>query len=766
MNPRLPDAALAAEPIPPPDAPSSRAPRWTAAAALCAWFSVNLAMLAPDFRGAVLRGGRPATAAAALLLAVPSSLVLAAAGWAAFRLTRLRPIARRGLARNAALHAAAAVGFAVLNLGVRKAERLLLADPGPGFAAARDTGELAAVVLLYAVLATVAHAAEYARRYRERRLAELRLQASLARAELERASAELRVLTLQLTPHFLFNSLHAASALVRQSPADAERMVARLGDLLRHAGARAGTWEVPLDEEVSTLAAFLEVEEIRLGGRLRTEWEIEDAARAARVPHMLLQPLAENAVKHGLAGRASGGCVRVSARREGAWLELAVSDDGVGLHAAGAHAAPGLGVGTANTRARLAALYGDAHALEIVPAEDGGTRVSVRIPWHTAPLPAPALEPPAVDAPEAPGRTRRWMGRAAAAVLFALLWRNAYAAMLGMHVRPGRIVGNAEAALCGVLNAAVLTLLVATAARSARHAQAAGRREVARHAGAAVLLGAAAALEHGLCLVAWGTPAAVLARPDVLREMGRATLAGVGGFAAISLVAHALEYARRSRAGEAAGLRLQASLARAELRRTSAELRGVQMRVNPGFLFTALDAVASRVHHAPADAERMVVRLADLLRRAMSAPGQREVPLEEEIAALEPYLEVERIRRGGRLRVEWEMDDDALDALVPPTLLQPLVADALAAPGDGEARVTLAARRAGEMLEIEVRGHDASASMSADAVAETTERLARLYGPAAGVDGARGGIVVLRLPWHEEPWPAAAEDETIGAAKR
>src|SRR4051794_19851514 len=122
VSPRLPtDADPAAGPIQPPEAPSTRAPRWTAAAALIAWFAVNLAMLAPDFRGAVLRGGRAVTAATALLLAVPSSLVLAAAGWMAFRLTRLRPIARRGLARNLALHAAAAVGFAALNLLARKA---------------------------------------------------------------------------------------------------------------------------------------------------------------------------------------------------------------------------------------------------------------------------------------------------------------------------------------------------------------------------------------------------------------------------------------------------------------------------------------------------------------------------------------------------------------------------------------------------------------------------------------------------------------------
>ncbi|HSU17163.1 sensor histidine kinase [Longimicrobium sp.] len=764
MNPRAAASAASTEPISPPEAPSpARNSAWTAAAALGAWFAVNLAMLAPDFGGAVLRGGRHATPALALLLAVPSSLVLAAAGWAAFRLTRLHPVARRGLARSLALHASAALGFAALDVGVRKAERLLLADPGPGFAAARDAGELAAVVMLYAALAVAAHAVEYARRYRERRLAALRLQASLARAELERASAELRVLKLQLTPHFLFNSLHAASALVLHAPDDAGRMVARLADLLRHAAGRAGTWEVPLDEEVRTLAAFLEVEEIRLGGRLRVEWEIEGDARRAWVPHMVLQPLAENAVKHGLAGRPDGGCVRVSARRAGGWLELAVSDDGVGLEAAADHRAPGAGIGTANTRARLAQLYGDAQALEIAPAAGGGTRVSLRLPWHEAPMPAPALEAAPAETLDARDDRRFRVKRIAAAVLFLVLWRSAYAGMLGLAVRPHRIVGAAEAAVCGMLNAALLALLLFSAAVSARRAPAAGRRGVWRHVRAALGLSAAVALERNLCLVAWGSPAAVLASPAVLRAMATEAAAWAGAYAAVSLVSHALEYARRSRAGEAAGLRLQASLARAELQRTSAELRGLQMRVNPAFLFTALDAVASRVHHAPADAERMVVRLADLLRRAMAARGEREVPLEEEMRALEPFLEVERIRLRGRLRVEWEMEDDALDALIPPTLLQPLVADAVAAAGEGEARVTLSARRCGEMLEIGVRGGDPSTDPSGgDAAGEIRDRLSQFYG-GDEVEVVRGDGIVIRLPWHEEPWPAttAARTEAV-----
>lgn len=726
--------------------------------ALGAWMVFCVLTVSPDFRGAVLRGARPVTPALGVLLALPSSLVLAAAAWAAFRLARRFPVAGRAWPRGVAVHAAAAVAFALLNTLVRRLTRLLLENPGPGFAAVWDARELRAVIILYGALALAANAVEYGRRYRERQLAELRLQASLARAELDRASAELRVLKLQLNPHFLFNSLHAVSALVHGAPDAAERMVLRLGDLLRHAVGRVGTQEVPLDEEVRTLEPFLEVEQIRLGGRLRVDWRIDPAARTGLVPHMVLQPLVENAIKHGLAARAEGGCVEVGARREGPWLALAVRDDGVGPAAAAARGAAGTGIGMANVRARLAQLYGAEHALEMAPADGGGTRVSLRVPWHEAPLPRPVPDG-AERSARAAAEPHGWLARGAAGALFLLLARGAFAEMNGMTAPPGRTVGAAEAAACGALNAALVTLLVCTAVVLARRSPVVAgtaRRALLRHAGAGILLAALVTMERNACAVAWGTPLGRLATPAGRGLMAREVVSGFAVFAVVSLVAHAVEYARRARTAEAASLRLQASLDRAALEHTSAEIRGLRMQVHPGFLFTALEAVASRVHAAPADAERMVVRLADLLRQAMAGAGAREVPLEEEFRALEPFLEVERIRRGG-LRVERDVDDEALDAFVPARLLQPLVMDAAAsASADGE-WISVAARRSGEWLEIQVRGGAAAAS-SAQA-AETRARLEALYGGRCAVEPVRaedGGGTRVRLPWHEEPWPAAA----------
>ncbi|HWK89566.1 MAG TPA: histidine kinase [Longimicrobium sp.] len=751
---------------PPPHAQAPRSGRWIGPAALAAWLAVNLGMVGDEFRGAVPAGGRPAPASVAVLLALPSALVLTAVGWAAFRMARRHTLTRRGLARSLARHAAAALALALLNTAVRVAERRVVTDYGRDFAAARDGEELAAVLVLYAALSVAAHAVEYARRHRRRQLDALRLRASLARAELERAAAELRVLKLQLHPHFLFNSLHAAAALVRTAPDAAGRVVLRLCDLLRHAVTRTATQEVPLAEEIRSLEPFLEVEQIRLGGRLTVRWAVDPAARGARVPHMVLQPLVENAIKHGLAGREGGGCVQVSARREGPWLELEVRDDGVGLAAAARRAAPGGGIGTANTRARLAHLYGAGQGLEIAPGNGGGTRVSLRIPWHEAPWPAPALDGAEAAAP-VEGRVRRWPGRVAAAAVLLLLWRRTYGQMLGARVLPGRVVGAPEALVCGALDAAALTLLLSTAFVLARRAPVApgGAAAVRRHARAALLLAMGMTLVRNACGIPWGTPASSLATPGALGRMAVHVVLWMAVYAVASLAAHALEYARRGRVSEAAALALQTSLARAELERTSAELRGLRMQVNPAYLFTTLEAVAARVHRAPADAERMVVRLADLLRQAM-AGGEREVPLEEEVRAMEPFLEVERMRLEGRLRLEWRVDDDALDGYVPPLVLQPLVMEALHRGADaGPAAVEVAARRSGRWLELEVRGParaaDAPGAAGAGAAAELRARLEGLYGADCAVEVvAEEGETrtVLRLPWHEEPWTAGHEE--------
>ncbi len=204
-------------------------------------------------------------------------------------------------------------------------------------------------------------------------------------AERSFREARLHALGLELQPHFLFNTLNGITALVRSDPRAAEEMLIRLSDLLRltlDAG-RAG--QVPLGEELRQLELYLGLQQMRHGDRLTVRTDVPPEIREARVPAMLLQPLVENALSHGIGGRPGPGSIGVRAWRENGQLYLAVEDDGVGMPES---PAAGPGIGLANTRARLAALYPDAHELSIGPRPQGGTRVLIRFPY-TAAAPGP-----------------------------------------------------------------------------------------------------------------------------------------------------------------------------------------------------------------------------------------------------------------------------------------------------------------------------------------------------------------------------------------
>jgi sensor histidine kinase YesM len=218
-------------------------------------------------------------------------------------------------------------------------------------------------LFLYTMLLGVGHALVYARRWRER--------------DEQLVRAELRSLKAQLHPHFLFNTLNTVSAFVRTDPDAAERIIVRLGALLRHAIDGAGAQEVPLEEELRTLRLYLEIEEVRFEDRLRVEWQVDPATYRARVPHLLLQPLVENAVRHGIAPYAAEGTIRIVAERRNGSLHLAVRDDGVGMGSTGAQE----GVGLANTRTRLRQLYGDRQRLEVRDAPEGGVHVEMTLPF-------------------------------------------------------------------------------------------------------------------------------------------------------------------------------------------------------------------------------------------------------------------------------------------------------------------------------------------------------------------------------------------------
>jgi LytS/YehU family sensor histidine kinase len=185
---------------------------------------------------------------------------------------------------------------------------------------------------------------------------------------------------MQLQPHFLFNTLHSISALMHRDVEAADRMLTRLSDLLRLTLESASTPEVPLSRELDFLDAYLEIQQTRFEERLEVVRDIDPLALDALVPNLLLQPLVENAIRHGVANRTTGGRVEISARRENGRLTLSVRDDGPGLSPNA-----GQGVGLSNTRARLEHLYGEAQSLALANDPAGGVRVTVVAPYRSAP---------------------------------------------------------------------------------------------------------------------------------------------------------------------------------------------------------------------------------------------------------------------------------------------------------------------------------------------------------------------------------------------
>lgn len=225
-------------------------------------------------------------------------------------------------------------------------------------------------------------AAGYARNFYLRDLTRQReavvLEARAAELQAQLAAARLDALRMQLNPHFLFNTLHAVSALVERDPSGVRKMIARLSELLRHTIEARGADEVPLRDELEFLRRYIEIMEIRFQGRLTVAVNADDRSLEALVPNLILQPIVENALEHG-ASRASGqGEVTIDAKVDGDDLVVTVQDNGPGLSSTGE------GVGLSNTKARLDQLYGDPGSLTLTSPSAGGVLATLRVPYHTA----------------------------------------------------------------------------------------------------------------------------------------------------------------------------------------------------------------------------------------------------------------------------------------------------------------------------------------------------------------------------------------------
>jgi LytS/YehU family sensor histidine kinase len=204
----------------------------------------------------------------------------------------------------------------------------------------------------------------------------------LHKAESLAHEARLRALRLQLNPHFLFNTLNAISTLVAESrTTEANRMLSRLAEFLRMTLDRPESDEVSLANEVGFARRYLEIEEIRFGERLKVDISVTPEAAVALVPTMILQPLVENAVRHAILPRESGGAIAIVAERQHGWLTLGVHDDGPGLDDV---TALSRGVGLSNTSTRLTELYGDSAEICFARSDRGGLAVLIRLPFRTA----------------------------------------------------------------------------------------------------------------------------------------------------------------------------------------------------------------------------------------------------------------------------------------------------------------------------------------------------------------------------------------------
>jgi signal transduction histidine kinase len=309
------------------------------------------------------------------LWALATPLVL----WCAARL----PIERNNWIRSSLLHlpisvvlscVLTAIGRVLiwLNFGYREGKPLAF-ESVTNFVVANFSEGMG----IYLLIALTSYALRYYRQYREGQLKTLQLESQLSLAQLQ-------ALKMQLHPHFLFNTLHSISALLNKDADAARKMITRLGDFLRLTLENSGSQEVTLEQEMAFLVCYLEIERIRFQNRLVTRMDIAPETLDAKLPNLILQPIVENAIRHGIAPRSTPGFIEIEAKHQNGSLRIQVRDNGPGLSTH--RTSENLfrkGLGLANTKTRLERLYGAVHLLDLTNNPDGGLIVTLEIPFHT-----------------------------------------------------------------------------------------------------------------------------------------------------------------------------------------------------------------------------------------------------------------------------------------------------------------------------------------------------------------------------------------------
>lgn len=314
------------------------------------------------------------------------------------------PLERRVLGRRIALHLLLSAVVAGAQLALETAAYLQLGTLSAAVSASfwRAWGALLVVgfhgnIISYWVILGVQTGYRHYRKLEEREGQALRLELHAAELRTQLVRAQMSALKMQLHPHFLFNTLHSVSALMHKDVRAADRMLALLGDLLRDSFDKIGAQEVSLKQELGFLERYLEIERIRFRDRLHVEIDVAPEALDAAVPNLILQPLVENAIRHGAGRRREASHVRIVAFLGDGWLRVLIRDDGPGLPTEEELSRRG-GVGLANTQARLAQIYGSGHRFGLRNRPEGGVEVELSLPFRLHPAEAST---PRTSAPSA-----------------------------------------------------------------------------------------------------------------------------------------------------------------------------------------------------------------------------------------------------------------------------------------------------------------------------------------------------------------------------
>lgn len=299
-----------------------------------------------------------------------------------FRFVEAFPIERSSATRIIPLH----LGMAfVVSIGVDLGEDVILAAFSPG--SYPPAGPIRQIMgfwfldelIVYSIVLLASFARLYYVEKKQQQEEAERLEERAESLEAQLTEARLEALRMQLNPHFLFNTLHAVSTLVDRDPGGVRRMIARLSELLRHVLDEDAPQEVPLTQEIDFLEDYLEIQSIRFQGDLDAKIDVPPEIQDAQVPNLILQPLVENAIKHGASQVRGMGRIEIRGNRTDDHLVITVQDNGPGLPTAQED-----GLGLRNVRARLRELYGEDQALRLESVPDEGTRATLKLPYHTS----------------------------------------------------------------------------------------------------------------------------------------------------------------------------------------------------------------------------------------------------------------------------------------------------------------------------------------------------------------------------------------------